>query len=121
MNAANSPIKERARLLQTSPGKGAARRLLMRGKQSQPRSPWGTWCGLGLASLVLAGCSALVGNNSVSSRNPLLASAKSVRESSCATLALPRELDKHVTEPYVVQPGDVLLLLAADLDSPVRM
>jgi protein involved in polysaccharide export with SLBB domain len=36
-------------------------------------------------------------------------------------LALPRELDKHVAPPYQVEPGDVLLVQPADLDSPLRL
>lgn len=34
---------------------------------------------------------------------------------------LPRELDKHVSPPYVVEPGDVLLVQPTDLDSPLRL
>lgn len=36
-------------------------------------------------------------------------------------LALPRELDKHVSPPFIVEPGDVLLVQPADLDSPIRL
>jgi protein involved in polysaccharide export with SLBB domain len=49
-----------------------------------------------------------------------LPSAKSFARQSGGILPLPRELDKQVLPPYVVEPGDVLLALAADLDSPVR-
>lgn len=34
---------------------------------------------------------------------------------------VPRELAKRVTEPYVVEPGDVLLVQPVDLESPVRL
>src|SRR5262249_32831023 len=34
---------------------------------------------------------------------------------------MPRELDKAVAEPYVVEPGDVLLVQPTSLDSPVRL
>src|SRR5262249_1097571 len=34
---------------------------------------------------------------------------------------LPRELDKRVAPPYIVEPGDVLLAQPANLDSPVRL
>jgi protein involved in polysaccharide export with SLBB domain len=38
-----------------------------------------------------------------------------------APLAVPRELDKHVLPPYIVEPGDVLVVHPAELDSPVRL
>jgi protein involved in polysaccharide export with SLBB domain len=34
---------------------------------------------------------------------------------------VPRELDKGVARPYTVEPGDVLLVQPASLDSPVRL
>lgn len=34
---------------------------------------------------------------------------------------VPRELAKGVTDPYVVEPGDVLLVQPVDLESPVRL
>jgi polysaccharide biosynthesis/export protein len=34
---------------------------------------------------------------------------------------VPRELAKGVTEPYTVEPGDVLLVQPVDLESPVRL
>jgi len=92
----------------------------MGGAPAKARGYWRHRYLLGLVPLVLVGCSALAGN-SVSSRNPLLATAKSVRQPTGTTLALPRELNKHVTESYVVEPSDVLLVVAADLDSPVHM
>ncbi len=36
-------------------------------------------------------------------------------------VALPRELDKRFAGAYVVEPGDVLMVQPADLDSPVRL
>ena len=36
-------------------------------------------------------------------------------------LPIPRELDKRVALPYVVEPGDVLLVQPTNLDSPVRL
>lgn len=35
--------------------------------------------------------------------------------------AVPRELDKRPQPPYVVEPGDVLLVQPADVDSPIRL
>jgi polysaccharide export outer membrane protein len=54
-------------------------------------------------------------------RHNLLESTRQVREASSIPLHVPRELDKHVLPPYIVEPGDVLLVAATDLDSPVRI
>lgn len=35
--------------------------------------------------------------------------------------AVPRELDKQLEPPYVVEPGDVLLVYPVELDSPARL
>jgi protein involved in polysaccharide export with SLBB domain len=43
-----------------------------------------------------------------------------LREAARGPLPLPRELDKGVLTNYTVEPGDVLLVQSADLDSPVR-
>jgi protein involved in polysaccharide export with SLBB domain len=43
-----------------------------------------------------------------------------VRDAAPPPHDLPRELDKHPTPPYVVEPGDVLLIQPADLASPVQ-
>jgi protein involved in polysaccharide export with SLBB domain len=51
----------------------------------------------------------------------MLDSAKALRQPPSATLGLPRELQKQPLPPYVVEPGDVLLVQPADLDSPVRL
>ncbi|HEV3117712.1 MAG TPA: SLBB domain-containing protein [Gemmataceae bacterium] len=50
----------------------------------------------------------------------MLASAQRIAQQT-SNLPLPRELDKSPLPPYVVEPGDVLLVVAADLDSPVRL
>jgi protein involved in polysaccharide export with SLBB domain len=52
--------------------------------------------------------------------HPLLESAKEMRQAAPEPLPLPRELDKRLLPPYVVEPGDVLLVQPAKLDSPVR-
>ncbi len=72
-----------------------------------------------LALLLLTGCSA---NRYVAPGGPhvLTESAKAVRQP-VPPAAVPRELDKHVLPPYVVEPGDVLLVQPAELDSPVRL
>jgi hypothetical protein len=76
---------------------------------------------LAFALLVSFGCSAVTGRplGSQPPRYPMLAAAKSAVQGT--GLALPRELDLQVLPPYVVEPGDVLLVVAVDLDSPVRM
>jgi protein involved in polysaccharide export with SLBB domain len=51
----------------------------------------------------------------------LIDSAKDLRAAAPEPVPLPRELDKRVLPPYVVEPGDVLLVQPVDLDSPVRL
>ena len=71
-----------------------------------------------LAVLMLAGCAALTpGRNPLSQGQTLLNSAKEMRQSATVPPAVPRELDKHVLPPYIVEPGDVLLVQIADLES----
>jgi protein involved in polysaccharide export with SLBB domain len=55
------------------------------------------------------------------SANRLAEPARSLREQSSPPPGAPRELDKQVMGPYIVEPGDVLLVQPADLDSPVRL
>src|SRR5262249_32074486 len=47
--------------------------------------------------------------------------AKYLRSAYPEALPLPKELDKRPLPPYTVEPGDVLLVQPADLDSPVRL
>jgi polysaccharide export outer membrane protein len=72
--------------------------------------------------LLLSGCSSLA---NVLGRGPsvhsLIPQAKALRSAYPDPLPLPRELDKRVASPYVVEPGDVLLAQPANLDSPVRL
>src|SRR6185437_13755533 len=51
----------------------------------------------------------------------LIPQAKALRSAYPEPLPLPRELDKRVAPPYIVEPGDVLLVQPANLDSPVRL
>jgi protein involved in polysaccharide export with SLBB domain len=51
----------------------------------------------------------------------LLPEARALRQPALATRPLPRELDKHVLPPYLVEAGDILLVQPADVDSPVRL
>jgi polysaccharide biosynthesis/export protein len=78
----------------------------------------GTLC---LALLVCAGgCSSSGRGFSIfPNRQPLVEEAKAVRQT--APLDLPRELKKALLPTYVVEPGDGLLILPSDLESPVRI
>jgi protein involved in polysaccharide export with SLBB domain len=51
----------------------------------------------------------------------LIPEAKSLRSAYPEPLALPRELDKRPAPPYQLEPGDVLLVHPANLDSPARL
>jgi protein involved in polysaccharide export with SLBB domain len=78
---------------------------------------------LGLAGLVPAGCSLTPGNRLTffPEGHPLLDSVKELRRAASEPLPLPRELQKQVLPPYTVEPGDVLLVQPADLESTVRI
>jgi polysaccharide biosynthesis/export protein len=88
--------------------------------------PWksvGSLCAFALAACLLAGCSSGPGSP-FSATNPnhkLLDTAKAMKEAAPVPAALPRELDKRPQPPYIVEPGDVLLILPADVDSPIRL
>jgi polysaccharide export outer membrane protein len=51
----------------------------------------------------------------------LMDSAKEMRDANARPLLVPRELEKQPLPAYAVEPGDVLLVHPADLDSPVRL
>src|SRR6516165_510130 len=51
----------------------------------------------------------------------LIDQAKAMRAAAPEPLAIPKELNKRVLPPYTVEPGDVLLVQPADLDSPIRL
>src|SRR5438270_13860857 len=44
-----------------------------------------------------------------------------MREANSQPLAIPRKLEKEPLPPFIVEPGDVLLVQPVDLDSPVRL
>jgi protein involved in polysaccharide export with SLBB domain len=71
----------------------------------------------------LAGCSFAPGSRLTlfPEGHRLLDTAKAVRRPAPETIALPRELSKQVQPPYVVEPGDVLLVQPVDLDTPLRL
>jgi polysaccharide biosynthesis/export protein len=76
-----------------------------------------------LVACLLAGCSSGPGSpfSAFSPTHKLLDSAKAMKQAAPVPAAVPRELDKRPQPPYVVEPGDVLLVLPADVDSPVRL
>jgi protein involved in polysaccharide export with SLBB domain len=78
---------------------------------------------VGCLVLAGAGCSAVPGRGLTlfPEGHKLSDAAKYLRSAYPAPAALPRELDKKPLPPYTVEPGDVLLVQAADLDSPVRL
>src|SRR5262245_12623905 len=51
----------------------------------------------------------------------LIESAKAARAAAPVPAPLPRELDKRLLSPYVVEPGDVLLVQPASFTSKVRL
>lgn len=78
--------------------------------------------------LLFASCVTLIGCSSLGSLlgrglsgHHLIPEAKALRSAYAEPLSLPRELDKRVAAPYIVEPGDVLLAQPANLDSPVRL
>ncbi len=78
---------------------------------------------LALLAGLQAGCSALTGSpySAVNPTHKLLDAADAFRKQAPVPAAVPRELDKRPQPPYVVEPGDVLLVQPADVDSPVRL
>src|SRR5262249_15169627 len=81
-----------------------------------------TWV-LGAALLFLAGCSITPGSKFTlfPSSHRLSNTAQQMRDMAAQPAPLPRELEKQVLPPYMVEPGDVLFVQMAELDSPVRM
>src|SRR5262249_27262113 len=80
-----------------------------------------TWWALLLPVCLLAGCALVPGSRGLMSPqgNRLLHSTQQL----CQPIppGLPRELDKEPLPRYTVEPGDVLLVQPANLDSPLRL
>ncbi|MBY0526475.1 MAG: polysaccharide export protein [Gemmataceae bacterium] len=76
---------------------------------------------MGFLLVCVAGCAVGAGGRSMfsSGGNKLLPTVKEVAQPH--PVPLPRELDKQALAPYIVEPGDVLVIHPADLDSPVRL
>jgi protein involved in polysaccharide export with SLBB domain len=85
----------------------------------------GQWRGaFSLLLLLLSGCASSSSSSAFSlfpEGHWLIPEAKSLRSAYPEPVALPRELDKRTAPPFVVEPGDVLLVHPVNLDSPVRL
>jgi polysaccharide export outer membrane protein len=91
----------------------------MQKRGSVGRLGWGVL----LAGCVLSGCSVSPGNYLIlfPEGHPLIDQAQAMRSAAPEALPIPKELNKHVLPPYTVEPGDVLLVQPADLDTPIRL
>jgi polysaccharide biosynthesis/export protein len=70
----------------------------------------------------VAGCSTPGGPfGALSGGHRAIDAMKELRAEATEPLDLPRELNKHVSPPFIVEPGDVLLVQPADFDAPVRL
>ena len=67
----------------------------------------------------LSGCSNILGLTPSGHR--LTTEAKALRSSYPDPLPIPHELDKRIALPYIVEPGDVLLVQPVYLESPARL
>ena len=68
-----------------------------------------------------AGCSSAGGLGFGPPAFPLIPEAKAIRDAAPVPAPVPRELAKILHGPYVLEPGDTLLVQPADLDAPVRL
>jgi protein involved in polysaccharide export with SLBB domain len=89
----------------------------------RPAARWRSGWGGALALILATGCAPVTGNRFTlfPEGHRLTDAARDMRAAAPHPLPLPRELDKKVAEPYVVEPGDVLLVAPANLESPVRL
>ncbi|MFO0967270.1 MAG: polysaccharide biosynthesis/export family protein [Gemmataceae bacterium] len=86
--------------------------------------PPGRWGAYLIPLLALsAGCSSLTGGKGspFAPSHHLTDAAKDLRLANAGARAVPRELEKQPLPSYIVEPGDVLLVTPADIDSPVRL
>src|SRR5205085_11929929 len=83
----------------------------------------GAFCSL-LHMATTSGCTSSPGSKGFSlfpQGHRLIDAAKDMRAANSQPLAIPRELEKEPLPPFIVEPGDVLLVQPVDLDSPVRL
>lgn len=76
---------------------------------------------VGLWGAAAAGCSSAGGLGFGPPTFPLIPEAKAIRDTAPVPAPVPRELAKVLHGPYVLEPGDTLLVQPADLDAPVRL
>jgi polysaccharide export outer membrane protein len=83
----------------------------------------GRWLLVLAAAAGLTGCTTSSGGRFTlfPEGHRLIEPARELREMSSPPPGSPRELDKTVSGPYIIEPGDVLLVQPANLDSPVRL
>ena len=75
------------------------------------------------AVCALSGCSATTLSRLTGYTSPhkLTETARALRDQATEPQALPSELDKRLSPPVTVEPGDVVLVFPADVDSAVRL
>jgi len=79
---------------------------------------WLCVLGAWVVAVAIVGCGTFGGS---APSNHLLPSAKAIRSSAPNPAPIPRELAKELHPAFVVEPGDTLLVQAAELDAPVRL
>jgi protein involved in polysaccharide export with SLBB domain len=79
---------------------------------------WTPWLLLTLGLLSLTGCTGGAGMSLFPSGNELEHATKKLVQP--IPVHIPRELEKEPLPPFTVEPGDVLLVQPADLESPAR-
>jgi protein involved in polysaccharide export with SLBB domain len=88
-------------------------------------TPSGRRCrGISLLFLLAAGCASSSSSSAFNlfpEGHWLIPEAKALRSAYPEPVALPRELDKRTAPPFVVEPGDVLLVQPTSIDSPARL
>jgi polysaccharide biosynthesis/export protein len=76
------------------------------------------------AVLLTSGCSTIFPNplsTTSGDKQLLLPEARAIRDAVPQPVPVPRELTKAVLPAYIVEPGDVLLVVPVELESPVRL
>lgn len=91
-------------------------------KTGKKRARFSAWLAFACLLLPLSGCQSLVSAiNACNESNSLLDSSRALRDSVSEVPPVPRELDKALTTSLTAEPGDVVLIQPADLDSPLRL
>jgi protein involved in polysaccharide export with SLBB domain len=74
-----------------------------------------------VVGVVAAGCSSSGSSLFSPPTYPLLKTTKGIRDAAPVPAPVPRELAKVLHPPFVVEPGDTLLVQPAELDAPLRL